>query len=494
MDLLTAIVATGFLLVAIGISSRKYSPLAVLGGLAAIGISIASRLLGGGGFFEVSIELLRDTGLALILAALWLVVRKPHPGARPFFLLGVLSLVLAGLLFLASRAIGTFTPAATTSLLVELGPDDEIGEVAPILRRYGADTERAFPTVALETDEDLAQVFLVHVRTDAAPQLMAALRADGENVDFVELNSEVSLQPVLSGTGTLPPARTYLENDPRVSEQWALEAIGGHEVHAVLRNLQPVRRARVAILDTGMEGSHEDLEGVLGSAGARDAHGHGTHCAGIAGAATNNGLGIASLNWEGQFIELLSFEALGNTGRGTLEQIAQAIIDATQADVDVISMSLGSTAPVQPRVLVTAVAFALRHDVIVAASAGNSNEDAVDHFPSNIDGVIAVAAVDQHFEKAAFSNTVGSLSRPLAAPGVDILSSYLHGEYRTLSGTSMATPVVTGILGIMRALDPALTAPDAYAILHSTGRTVRATPQVGRVVNAEAAIRAVRAQ
>ena len=258
--------------------------------------------------------------------------------------------------------------------------------------------------------------------------------------------------------------------------------------------MQPIRKARVAILDTGVQGDHEDLTSVLSTTGASDVHGHGTHCAGIAGAATNNGLGVASLNWDGRFIALQSFEALGDAGRGTLEQIAQAIIDATQSEVDVISMSLGSVAPVQPRVLVTAIGFALRNDVIVAASAGNNNEDAANHFPSNIEGVIAVAAVDQNLDKAKFSNTIAGLSRPLAAPGVDILSAYVDGDYKLLSGTSMATPVVTGLLGIMRSIHPSLTAADAYGILHDTGTEVEATPMVGRVINAETAIRATLAR
>ena len=185
---------------------------------------------------------------------------------------------------------------------------------------------------------------------------------------------------------------------------------------------------------------------------------------------------------------MTGYPALGSNGSGSLESIAQAIIDATKADADVISMSLGSVAPYQPKVLVDAVEFAQKRGVIVAASAGNSNRDAYNHFPSNIAGVIAVAAVDQDLKKARFSNTVNRLSRPLAAPGVDILSLFPKNEYRPLSGTSMSTPMVTGLLGVMRALNPDLTADQAYTILHETGTTVADTPRVGRVMNAEAAI------
>jgi thermitase len=260
----------------------------------------------------------------------------------------------------------------------------------------------------------------------------------------------------------------------------------------LLRDLNPTHKARVAIVDTGVDARHEDLGAIFGqSTGNTDANGHGTHCAGIAGAATNNGVGVASLNWEGRFVEVTGYHALGASGMGTIETIAQAIIDATNDGADVISMSLGDVAPKTPQVLSKAVDFALRHNVIVLASAGNSNEDAIDHFPSNIPGVMAIAAVDQDLEKAKFSNTNTSLTRPLAAPGVDILSTMPKQGYKPLSGTSMATPVVSGLVGVMRAINPNLTAEDAYLILHETGTTVAASDQVGRVVNAEAAILAV---
>ena len=400
-----------------------------------------------------------------------------------------MSLGVAGLLYLSTRLFGFTSGADQASFLLELGPDDRIEEVASILDQYDVSYERAFPTIELATDEDLAQIYLVHGDQASFEALMAALRADTENVDFVELNLEVSLTPLIESETTPGATRNYLENDPRVSEQWALEAVRGHEAHALLSELKPVRKARVAILDTGVDGKHEDIKGVFKtSPGKTDKHGHGTHCAGIAGAATNNRIGVASLNWNGVFVEVTGYRALSSNGSGTLESIAQAVIDAAKADADVISMSLGGVSPVTPKVLVDAVEFAQKRGVIVAASAGNSNRDAYNHFPSNIDGVIAIAAVDQNLKKARFSNTVNRLSRPLAAPGVDILSLFPKNQYKPLSGTSMSTPMVTGLLGVMRSLNPELTAEQAYTILHETGFTVADTPRVGRVINAEAAI------
>lgn len=489
MDIISLLTVIAFLLMAVSMSSRDEGAWTMLAGMGLLGVCVLSRMFGGGGFFDMLVPLFLDTGLSLLVAAIWLRVRKSRANPQPFFALGILSLAAAGLLFAVSLLLTVLRSSDTVPLLVELGPDDHIEEIAGILERHDATAERAFPTVDLSTDEDLAQVWLVHGNAQAMDALIADLTSDTENIDHVEVNMSVSVTPIIPSTQTGENTRQYLENDPYVGEQWALEAIRGHEAHALLSELSPVRKARVAILDTGIEGGHEDLKDVLDAQSApSDEHGHGTHCAGIAGAATNNHLGVASLNWNGEFIELTAFRALGDDGTGSLESIAQAIIDAAQADADVISMSLGSVAPVPPRVLVQAVGFAHRNGAIVAASAGNANQDASNHFPSNIEGVYAIAAVDQNLQKATFSNTVGALSRPLAAPGVDILSSYPGSTYKPLSGTSMATPVITGLLGVMRALAPDLSSEEAYVILHETGTAVDDTPQVGRIINAEAAI------
>ena len=489
MDFITLLTVIAFLLIAVNISSKDKNPWVMLAGIGLLGISIVSRLFGGGGFFETVIPLFTDVGLSLLAAAGWLAIRKTRANPQPFFMLGLMALGVAGLLYLSTRVLGVATDAQQASFLLELGPDDRIEEVAPILNRYDATFEDAFPTISLEADEDLAQMYLIYGDPASFDDLMAALRADTENVDFVELNVEISLSPPIESAAAASAAREFLENDPRVAEQWGLEAMKGHEAHALLSELKPVRKARVAIVDTGVDQKHEDIKATFGkSPGATDKNGHGTHCAGIAGAVTNNRVGVASLNWNGAFVEITGYKALGDNGSGTLEAIAQAIIDAAKDKADVISMSLGAAAPTKPRVLVKANEFAQKQGAIVVASAGNRNRDAIDHFPSNLKGVIAVAAVDQNLNKARFSNTVGRLSRPLAAPGVDILSLFPNNTYKPLSGTSMATPMVTGLLGVLRSLNPKLTAKQAYTILHETGTPVADTPRIGRVINAEAAI------
>ena len=480
----------GLLLVVWNSTRKDKHPFIVLAGFALITFAVVSYLTSGSGLFSILRGFFVDAGIALLVISGILALRKGR--SKPFFALGLMFLGISFLIVVIARLFGSGAEIPN-SFLLELGPDDNIEEVAPILNRYDVRYERAFPSVTLDVDEDLAQYFLVFGDPSSFDQLMADLRNDTENVDHVELNRIVSLNPPDIKKGSAPSiTRSVMANDPLIAQQWAIDAIHGHEAHQLLSSVKPAKKAIVAILDTGVDDRHEDLRAAFRvSPGTDDGHGHGTHCAGIAGALANNGIGVTSLNWGGRFVEVTSYKALPYNGSGSLESIAQAIIDATNGDADVISMSLGSVSPVPPKVVVEAVEFAQARGVIVAASAGNANEDAFTHMPSNIDGVIAVAAVDQNLQKARFSNTVSRLSRPLASPGVDILSLKANGDYVSMSGTSMATPMVAGLLGVLRALHPDLSAQQAYDILHQSGQTVADSKQIGRVIDAEAAIKAV---
>lgn len=480
-----------FLLIARAATRQEKSPVMMLTGIAVLALSVVGHTLTFTSPYAALTALTAEFGIGLVLVAGFL-ARKKMP-ARPFFYLGSLSLIA----FVLMIGIGRFVRSDLdvrhqTTLLVELGPDDQIEELTELLAQFNAQYERAFPNISLRMDEDLSQVFIISVADRRVKKLIRALTADAENVDNVELNRTIGLEePIITNTVDFD-AEAVLEDDPLVKEQWSLQAIKGHEAHAYLKDLTPARKARVAIVDTGVDASHEDISSVFTtSPGSADVHGHGSHCAGIAGAATNNGLGIASLNWEGRFIEVTGYKALNDQGMGTIESIAQAILDASRADADVISMSLGSKSPTAPKTIVDAVEFAQRNDAIVIVSAGNSNEDAINHMPSNIPGVIVVSAVDENLRKASFSNTNTSLARPIAAPGVNILSLRTRGGYVRMSGTSMSAPVVSGLVGVMRSLNPDLSAENAYTILNDTGRDIQDSASIGRLINAAEAIEAV---
>ena len=490
--LLLAII--GCLLIAWDISKKDKKPFIVITGLAFLGIMVLVQLkiaITGGTLWGLFTGISSNMGIALLLSAGYLAVRKSK--AKPFFVLGVMALVLSLLLTVVGRVLG-FNQSSQASLLVELGPDDQIEEVQSVLDKHNVTAERAFPLLTLEMDVDLAQVYLLSGSKKKLDAVRVELNMDSENVDHISDNTPVRLTPPAQDEASADwkRRRPIVANDPLSESQWALDAVNAAAVHEILKEYKPVRKARVAILDTGVDGTHEDIEGVfIDTPGNTDKHGHGTHCAGIAGAATHNGIGMASLNWQGEYVEILSYRALGSDGMGSLETIAQAIIDAARNDADVISMSLGGFSLTPPKVIRDAVDFAMDRGAIVVAASGNSNQDARNHMPSNVEGVISVSAVDQNGNKAKFSNTNTGLTRPIAAPGVDIVSLIPDNEYGPKSGTSMATPLVSGLLGVMRALNPELSASQAYKILHESGETLGDSDKVGRMIDADAAIRTV---
>lgn len=489
--LLTGILTVGaFLLIARGATMEERSPLMMAIGVILLLISAVGHVFAYSTIFSAITALTAEVGVGLYFVAGFL-ARKQRP-ARPIFLVGSLSLLVSVVLLGAGNLLfpsALNSSGGQTVLLVELGPDDSIDELNSILVKYSVTVEKAFPNFTISMDADLAQVYIATVPNNHLKSFSKALRLDRENVDNFEVNFEVSVyDPIVSERVSFDGEPTA-ENDPLASQQWALNAIEGHKAHEFLKNVQPVRKAKVAIIDTGVDSNHEDIRSVFASSpGSVDIHGHGSHCAGIAGAVTNNSLGMASLNWEGRFLEISGYKALNDQGMGTIESIAQAVLDATRDGADVISMSLGGKAAVAPKTISDAIKYAMKQGAIVIVSAGNSNEDAKYHMPSNVEGVIVVSAVDESLRKASFSNTNASLSRPITAPGVNILSMKPGGTYVDMSGTSMSTPLVSGLVGIMRSLNPDISMKEVYETLKNTGKSLQDSRSIGVLVNANAAI------
>lgn len=438
---------------------------------------------------------LMDFGIAMVVDAGYLAYKKQQ--SKLFWVPGLIAFVLSLVIYLFASLIdrvadGIRNPGGSeqAELLVELGPDDHIKELKPIFKRYSASYQKAFEQIDATVDatldgsdsKNLDQYYAIFVDEALITPLMKDLRADRENVDQVEQNHAMRYyEPVLESAPAVD-SKTYLTNDPQIGQQWFADKLAYNDVHKMLRDRRPKRKAKVAIIDTGVDSKHEDLASIfIKSSGKKDGNGHGTHCAGLAAAATNNKTGIASLNWEGRYIQVLSYAGLGKTGIGTDRSIAQAIISAANAGADVISLSLGAPGKA-PKAQQDAINYALKKGAIVIAAAGNSNKKASDHTPANIDGVITVSAVDQFFNKATFSNTNNALKMPLAAPGVDILSLIPDSRYKTMSGTSMATPIVAGIIGIMRSFKPSLSPQEAYDVLQATGKSVPDSYRIGKVV------------
>jgi subtilisin family serine protease len=209
---------------------------------------------------------------------------------------------------------------------------------------------------------------------------------------------------------------------------------------------------KVAILDTGIDRNHPDLManikgGVNFTTDDRtdyqDRQGHGTHCAGIIGAC-DNGVGVVGV---APAVDLYSVKVLGDNGSGGTDAIVQGLDWCIANGIDIASMSLGCGADPGPA-MHDAIKRARAAGIIIVAASGNEHTQC--GFPAAYDECIAVGAVDPGFEKASFSNFGSEVD--VAAPGVQIFSTYKDSGYAKLSGTSMATPIVSGCVAVIQSL------------------------------------------
>ncbi len=251
-------------------------------------------------------------------------------------------------------------------------------------------------------------------------------------------------------------------NDPGFVNQWNLKKISaeaGWDLHTGLTGV-----ATIAVVDTGILYSHEDLIGkvdadnswnfVSSESDANDDNGHGTHCAGVAAALTDNAKGVAGINWGAK---LLAIKVLGSDGFGDTANVAAGIVYAASR-ARVITMSFGDTH--NSITIGNAVATAYSQGCILVAAAGNENTQ-TPLYPAAYDGVIAVAATDSNDLRSVWSD--GQASNygswvDISAPGTNIYSTYIPGQnYQYESGTSMATPHVAGLASLIVSSDPAIT-------------------------------------
>lgn len=295
-----------------------------------------------------------------------------------------------------------------------------------------------------------------------------------------------------------------LPNDPHFAQQWALNNLGqdGGKKKADIDAVKAWDKTKgstdvvVAVLDSGVDykhtdlvanmwtrpdnipqytdedlGTFNDLQGFDADANAGDPmddNGHGTHCAGIIGAEGDNNEGIAGINWN---VRIMPLKFMGRGGFGTTANAIEAInyaIDRKQKGVNVrvISASWGSTS--RSKALEDAIRAAGEQGILFVAAAGNAstNNDSRPHYPSNynLPNVISVASTDRTDSLSSFSN-FGIKTVHIAAPGRDIHSTWLGGDYRDASGTSMATPYVAGVAALILASEPDLTVEQLRARL-----------------------------
>lgn len=281
---------------------------------------------------------------------------------------------------------------------------------------------------------------------------------------------------------------TATVNDPLYSQQWWLEKVGAPAAWDLSMGDSGIK---IAIVDTGVDYTHEDLKGkielghdyIQDDNDPMDVQGHGTHCAGIAAAQTNNGVGTAGL---GYGCSIVAIRVLGDDGSGAWDGIAAGILNAVEHNSDVISLSLGGY--FNSSAVADAVTSAWNSGSVLVAGAGNDNVTDV-FYPAGYQLAIAVAATDSTDSKSDFSNYDPSWV-DVAAPGSGILSTVMGNSYESWDGTSMATPVVAGLAGLMKTYNPSATNQEIRDAIESTTVNVGTFVKYGRI-NAPAAIAAI---
>lgn len=239
----------------------------------------------------------------------------------------------------------------------------------------------------------------------------------------------------------------FTPNDPKFPIQWGLHRVGFPKVWRNF-NMRLCPEVRVAIIDTGAEATHEDLPKFTGfeAFGEReeDARGHGTMVAGVLCALTDNKKGISGAIPCSPLI----YRVYGRYGYRP-EEYYRALSRLVEDRISVVNLSLGSTQrdPTEEFLLNRAI----DHGVTVIAAAGNRG-DAGSIFPGALSRVIAVGSVDDRDSKAYDTATGTSIC--IAAPGQGIWTTALHNDYKSISGTSFAAPLVTAAVVCAKALRP----------------------------------------
>lgn len=301
---------------------------------------------------------------------------------------------------------------------------------------------------------------------------LPAQTPDGPSVSpFAQARPDVPLSALTEPTPSMPNdtdwGLQYAPPQIQLPDAWTLSSGCGKVV--------------IALVDSGVDFNHPDLAGRLwlnqgevglgretngvdddgngyvddwrgwdfvnGDNEPRDDYGHGTHVTGIANATTNNGIGIAGVAGAAWGVQAMMLKVLDNRGNGFDSKAAAAVVYAVDNGAQIINLSLGDPRPTPA--LEAAITYASGHGVLVVAAAGNSGTEGV-YYPARYEPVVAVGAVTAENERAFFSSYGPHLD--LVAPGFAIYSTMLDGSYGYRSGTSMATPHVSGTAALLARL------------------------------------------
>lgn len=376
-------------------------------------------------------------------------------------LLSLVFLLLAGVFSDSFAAFNLKQPQngfAKGEIIVQLKPQENFDQFLRLNEKFG---------LRLKEKLLLPETFTLRV-PEGQEELLSKVLSKSPLVEYAEPNFEaVALETT---------------NDPSLSSQWGMfkiqAAASGSSAWNITHGLQIVK---IAIVDTGIDKDHEDLAGktvawidFTGSPNDDDIYGHGTHVAGIAAAATNNNVGVAGVGYDST---LMSVKVLNDSGSGYYSWVANGIKWSADNGAKVMNMSLGGSGG--STTLKNAVDYAWNKGVVIVAAAGNSGNSSPT-YPAYYPNVIAVAATDQNDNKASWSSYGKWVD--VAAPGVNILSTMPNHtnaigilNYGYLNGTSMATPHVAGLAGLLWATSYGTSNTSVRSRIESTADSISGT-------------------
>ncbi|MCL4295825.1 MAG: S8 family serine peptidase [Anaerolineae bacterium] len=322
-----------------------------------------------------------------------------------------------------------FVNVQAASLIVRLAAELSDAQQQEVITRNGGIETSAVAALGLH---------FVDVPSNTLADSIARFRADAQ-VTSVETDK------VREAEGT--------PSDSAYPDQWALPRIGWDSVFGAV---SPGGSSVLAVLDTGVDASHPDLNGLIlpgfsafdGGNAQSDPNGHGTEMAGIAAARTDNGAGVAGVAYSG--VSILPVQVLDASGLGQDSDIINGVVWATDQGADVILMAFSN--PGYSPALQMALDYAWDRGVVLVAATGNDGVSSAT-YPAGDRGVMGIAATDQNDALAASSNYGQTVF--MAAPGVDIRTTGAGG-LTSVNGTSAAAAEVAGAAALMRAVDPGL--------------------------------------
>ncbi|MCF8059872.1 MAG: S8 family serine peptidase [Bacteriovoracaceae bacterium] len=404
----------------------------------------------------------------------------------------ILSVFAAGMMGLPLTALASVHPSVPGELIVKF-KEDSHKSTQLRMKSLGVNSFKR-----IELSYGNLYIAKFDHTTKSANQLAKTLSEDS-NVEYAEPNyiySIVEPKSFVDYSKMVSPQSydsfNYTPNDPQFTKLWGLVNTGSNEPGGRSPGLSGSdiaaaqawalttgsKQVKIAVIDTGIDYNHPDLVDNMWTNMAEkngqpgidddgngyvddihgydfanddgdpmDGHSHGTHCAGTIGAVHNNGVGVAGVMAD---VSLVGLKFLTDSGSGATDNAIKAIDYATKLGVDIMSNSWGGGG--RSQALEEAIQRASDAGIIFTAAAGNSgtNNDTSPHYPSNyeVDNVISVAAHTAQDDLASFS-CYGKRTVHIAAPGHNILSTVKNGGYSVYSGTSMATPHVSGALGLL---------------------------------------------